>query len=367
VTWRGTLAYRAAADGDQTIADDTETAIIFTAESYDHLSAWSASNPTRLTVPTDTTGYIKLVANGGWSSPGDTNPRRIWFRKNGSAQVYGLAAWQSTSNGTYFSIVSAPIEVSASDYFEVMVWQNNAAANPAIVGSGLTNFAMEEVSASFSGALVRSDANMNFPASNGNVGLDWTHEVYDIGGWWAVGLPRRLVVPAGVTHVRVTGAARYSADMEVGANDVNVVQLAITINGGSMTTANGACLIDPTDTASYLQAAWCQTPWTAVSAGDYFETNLFSNHTGSHQVLAHEETFMAIEALLDIETAIAAASTSRRGGGWAKQVERETKPCPKCFGDGFIHYVDPRAGNYQRMSLRACNHLGCRNGRVEVS
>jgi hypothetical protein len=365
MAWKGTLAY--ATSSNQTIADDTETAVIFGAEAYDHLSAWAVANPTRITIPTS--GKYRLAAGITWSVSTDTSAaRRVWFRKNGSAAVQGLPAYQATADGLYMNLASPAVELSAGDYIEVVVWQNNAADDPAIVADGTTFVSLEQVPASFKGALVRTNANINFPANNGTTQLDFTHEEYDTDGFWAVGLPRRLVVPSGITHARLIAGCRFSADMEVGANDVNVLQIFFLKDGNSIAIANGATLIDPTDTASYLQAAWVATPWMEVTAAEYFEVALFSNHTGSHQVLSHEETFFAIESLSDVETEIGeAASTSRRGGGWAKQVERETKPCPKCFGDGFIHYVDPRAGNYQRMSLRACNHLGCRNGRVEVS
>jgi hypothetical protein len=52
-----------------------------------------------------------------------------------------------------------------------------------------------------------------------------------------------------------------------------------------------------------------------VSAGDHFQCNLFSSHSGSHQVVAHEETFFAIEALTDADTDIASGVLGLSSGG----------------------------------------------------
>jgi hypothetical protein len=315
MSWKGTLVYRAAASGNQTIVDNTNTAVSFSAEAYDHIEAYTADEPTRLTIPGGTTGLFRLTAGILWSAGIDTSAaRRCWFRKNGTDAVQGLPAYQTTANGLNFNLSSPPITLSAGDYIELMVYQNNAGANPAIVANGTCFLAIEELPADLLCAMVRTNANINFPANNGSTTLGWTTEVYDTGGWADLGTQStRLTVPADVTHIRLHAGCRMSADMEVGANDVNIFQLGFLKNGSAFTGANGVLLIDPTDTAAQNQAAWLSTPWVSTVATDYYQVNLFSSHSGSHQVLSHEETFFAIEALTDVATEIGVAELIKAG------------------------------------------------------
>jgi hypothetical protein len=83
-----------------------------------------------------------------------------------------------------------------------------------------------------------------------------------------------------------------------------------------------------------------------VSAGDHFQCNLFSSHSGSHQVVAHEETFFAIEALTDADTAIAdgVLGISSSGGNGRGRPTIGTRISPVVASGLFSPVIPPRSG-----------------------
>lgn len=122
----------------QAIADSTITVLDWDTEDYDDDGIHeSVTNPSRLTVPTGVTrvrltAYIDFAANS-------TGRRLVQIRKNGTATVgSGIPTFNfdATSAGiTTIQVVSAPIVVAATDFFEIDVFQNSGVSIDVRVGS----------------------------------------------------------------------------------------------------------------------------------------------------------------------------------------------------------------------------------------
>jgi hypothetical protein len=123
--WRGARAYRTA---DLSIANNTTTVVTWQAEDLDTDAIWSGGAPTRMTVPASVT-KVRVTANIRWAANA-TGPRFAFFLKNGvTFRGCGMSViGADTSTGHSQNIVSAVIEVTAGDYFEVGVFQVSGGA-----------------------------------------------------------------------------------------------------------------------------------------------------------------------------------------------------------------------------------------------
>jgi hypothetical protein len=319
MTWVGALAVKSGSN--QSAADGTPTAVSFDTVVYDGWGsnqAFNIAQPTRIVVPSAVTNKVRVSAGMKFSNVGGlTVGRRVYLLKNG-AVFYGGPASTHFDFPQHMNLVTPPLVVSPGDYFELMVLnESTGTPEPEIVGANQSWIAIEELPSGLSCSMVKmSAATHGFPANGGNNNIQFGTEEYDVGNWADLaGFPTRLTVPSGVTHCRVTAGVRFSQDMWMGANDVTFCQIALLKNSGSMTDANAASAHVPADRTSMWSATYLQTGWMAVTAGDHFQVNLFSNHSGSHTVVQHEETFFAIEALTDVDTAIADGVLGISGGG----------------------------------------------------
>jgi len=111
---------------NQAIANVSNVAVIFDAESYDTDEIHdNSASPTRLTVPADWS-KVRLTAGVIWASSG-VGSRKLFIAKNGSpfpghSQHDKLAVGNSQD-----SISTAVVDCLSTDYFELFVWQNTGA------------------------------------------------------------------------------------------------------------------------------------------------------------------------------------------------------------------------------------------------
>lgn len=130
-------------------------------------------------------------------------------------------------------------------------------------------------------ALVYLAADWDGTDSSGNE-IPFDTALYDVGGWWDIGAPTRLTVPAGVTQVRVIGNIETDGQSgEVFAtiykNGNNAYPGAAVLNregGGSVDSINLATAAIP------------------VEEGDYFEINVYGAGGNNFQL---NHTWLAIE------------------------------------------------------------------------
>lgn len=113
----------------QSIADLTSTAVSFTAaDSWDTDSFHStATNPSRLTVPSGLGGKYLIVATVSWAN-NSTGWRDLSIRANGSSGLATERVGTGAANPYPISTMSTVEQLAAGTYVEVVVWQNSGAA-----------------------------------------------------------------------------------------------------------------------------------------------------------------------------------------------------------------------------------------------
>lgn len=116
----------------QSIADNTTTALNFSTALYNNYSIFDVSSPTKLTVPTNVSA-VRIQGNIRFASSNvDGSNMIILLRKNGSATFNGnpRASLETGPNNLPYEMnVSSPILlVTAGDYFELCVLQATGGA-----------------------------------------------------------------------------------------------------------------------------------------------------------------------------------------------------------------------------------------------
>lgn len=249
-------------------------ALTYSTEVYDN-GDWhdTSSNTSRLTVPAGAS-IIRVTSNNTCDTPLVTDQV-----KNGAA-ARGLAHCETTnSNDNHANMASAPIAVTASDYFETRA--KSASALPDVLASESTWTAIETLPASLKYAVVYRSAAQSIGAGSTTT-LTWNSEVVDTDGWHdTASNTSRLTVPSGVTLVRVCGNATSSTGN--GQLVLNFLK-----NGAA---ARGLPFKDVDHNApSVLNVVSAPL---VVSAGDYFEMQAF--HTVAVDIEATENNWFSIE------------------------------------------------------------------------
>lgn len=135
----------------------------------------NSTNPSRITIPSGTSGLIRLSAS--ISASGSTSELGIAFFKNGTQITnYEYDTENSTGN---ISAISAPITCTAGDYFEVAI---RATSAPTVDVSNNSWFAVEEL-----------PSGLNYTVGS------WTTTSLTSGSFIQI---RQLTVPAGVTRIQ---------------------------------------------------------------------------------------------------------------------------------------------------------------------
>jgi len=235
-----------------------------------------ASNDSRFVVPAHAEGRYARMWGNFYGEVGAVGA--YWTAKNGSTYSgYGrmdTAATSATSEGV--NLCSAPVLVSAGDYFEI------ACSFTGTVEAGTYTWGMLEIlPETFSGALVQNTTTQNLPA-NTTTTVTFDQEIYDHNSYHDTGANTdRLTVPSGVSLVRLNFNAFLTADATNFA-------LNIFKNGAAV---HGTCQPDG-DSVSAL--CMCTAP-IAVSAGDYFTARAFNGSVSARTLEAFSS--FSIEAL----------------------------------------------------------------------
>lgn len=135
-------AYRTTSN--QSLADDTLTAVSMAAETYDFGDVHSnSSNPTRMTVPLGKGGTYMLVAHATFDGNA-TGRREIHIYKNGSSIGSITEFSPDATTDTRMQIVLNE-ELAAADYLEMFVYQNSGGALDIVNGERNTFFSILKV------------------------------------------------------------------------------------------------------------------------------------------------------------------------------------------------------------------------------
>jgi hypothetical protein len=186
--------------GNQSISAGVTTTLTFDAETAD-TDAWhdNVTNNSRLTVPSGVT-LVRVSANVKNNAlTGGQNV--VSMIKNG-ASARGLPERDLEGNvRKYLNVVSAPLEVTAGDYFEVQYFGTNAETVPT---SDDVWFCIEEVPSTYKRALVYKSAGQALSAATWTP-LAFGAEVYDTDSIHDNATNNtRLTVPSGVTKARLS-------------------------------------------------------------------------------------------------------------------------------------------------------------------
>ena len=276
-------------DGDLASDFDPAIAIIWESEEYDIGDFWTSGAATRLTVPANVT-RVELHSNL-WNSNETGNTRAtLQIYKNGSADWIGTGSQASSQNTTerFLSCSTAVIDVIEGDYFEAFYQASDGATTVEAERSTFSIKAVEGVAPSTTprGALVHLAAN--------DVGADYTSiaaipfdaEAYDTDDIHDNSTNNtRLTVPAGVTHVRLTGCIALGSTT---SNEFHTCQIrkggsADFVGAASSAVSIGSTFNHNNTTTSILE----------VVAGDYFE--LFFQHQNGTVTIDDDRTNFGME------------------------------------------------------------------------
>lgn len=105
---------------------------------HDNLGAWSAVNPSRLTVPPGVT-HVRLSASVDMNG---VDFGLLWIQKMGVSRYLGNCGVSNDvlGSGDDMSCIGPILEVSAGDWFNVIIQSNNIIH---VVGDGVSWFTME--------------------------------------------------------------------------------------------------------------------------------------------------------------------------------------------------------------------------------
>lgn len=223
---------------DESLANATLLAIPWDAEVYDEGGFWVIGSPTRLTVPEGVT-KIRLTGNLGILSGLTADRILVRIKKNGDlAQTFQTAQDIDPITGAPTISFSTPVfEVVATDYFEMMAFQDSGGAlsidAAGVGGETRTFFGIEAIeatapSSTYVGALVKITA---AEALVTTVPVDWDAIIYDSSDFWeGVTNPERLTVPAGITHVKIT--AGFGMSTSVADQQFYIAKNGARVEGG---------------------------------------------------------------------------------------------------------------------------------------
>jgi hypothetical protein len=131
------------------------------------------------------------------------------------------------------------------------------------------------------------------------VTIPWNVSLFDNGGWFSHADSSRLTVPSGVTHVRLSAAARFDANA-TGRRQVFIYRNGSTASlvpaSGIGNSAGrwGEAIVQPVSAASTDTITQIETPILTVSGGDYFQVGVFHTSGGPLTVESGSAYFSAL-------------------------------------------------------------------------
>jgi hypothetical protein len=259
--FQGALAHKSA---NQTLSDSVWGIMAFGSELYDtdgfHSTVTANS---RMVIPADVS-LIRVSAN--LVSNDGANQFILNITKNGFSVSGSPVNEVSTSQFTDLRLgaISAPLAVVEGDYFEVFAYHSGNTR--VVLDDDGTWFQIEVLPDDLKYALVKKSASQSIPANVPTI-LAWDAETVDVGGWHStVTLNSRLVVPEGVSFVRLFG------NITVGTTGAFIE--GYFLKNGSSFVGNGSRVVHSTgaDSTNFASSI------IEVEPGDYFEmVALFTN------------------------------------------------------------------------------------------
>jgi hypothetical protein len=278
-TFEGALAKKSASQN--VTGGGGNTVMNWGAEEYD-LNSYhdNTTNNSRMTVPSGVDIVRCSFSFKPTSAVGGQTLGTIFH--NGSLGTRGLPQQDLDGVGAEgMTIMSAPIAVSASDYFEAVV--NSSTTTITVDAVDENWFSIEKLPSTLKYALVhRSGSTFSISGGGGFQAVDWDGEAADTDAWHSTGTnPSRLTVPSGVSYVRVGFSIQNSSV-------TGQLVARITKNGSSFI---GAPQVDSDTSGTDNINGWSAI--IPVTASDYFECEVAA--TNATSVATSVNTWFSIE------------------------------------------------------------------------
>lgn len=124
--------------------------------------------------------------------------------------------------------------------------------------------------------------------------VSWQEEGIDTDGIWSIGDPTKLVVPAGVTKVRLFTSVQLEDTATAGSGLV-VIRKNLTGTGTDTVTQQGAIHSRQSTSGFSGDYLVAETPVLEVVAGDFFDVRVNVNMVGTDQILATNRSWFQME------------------------------------------------------------------------
>ena len=283
--------------GDETLT--TTVPIPWDAEIYDIGDWFTLGSATRLTVPVGTT-RVRLTASINMTAP---STDMQWHIEKNGARVEGGGLQRDDATALSITYVTGIMEVVAGDFFELV--PTFGSGSPVLRSDifGATHFSTEAIEAIAPsmlprGALVRSSGNQS--TANGVFeDLDFDLEEYDTDDIHDTSVNNtRMTIPAGVTHVRLTGNVEWAAN-STGGRIIRFMKNGAIFEGSAMSRAEA---VTGNPTVQNIASGVLE-----VNAGDFLELEVLQD-AGTLNVLSGPNTWLAMEI---VEPAVVAGGAGR--------------------------------------------------------
>lgn len=238
-----------------TLTGHTSGVIAWDSEVTDTDGFYDSGSPTRLTIPS---GVSRVRVTANLESANYSGYIDVRIYKNGALASGCVRKISGRGGLKMVNLASAPLEVTAGDYFELYV---EHAAAQSIAPAPQTWLAIEEVPSSHVYALVEASGSQSITSSS-NIMLFDT-EVSDSENMHSTSTNTgRLTVPAGVTY------ARAYFNGVTSASTANAAWVDVLLNGS---TFAGIAADKCDNNNGSTKGMSGVSAWVAVSEGDYFE------------------------------------------------------------------------------------------------
>lgn len=279
---------------DHTVANATTTELDHDTDVYDTDDIHDTVSDTENLVPPAASTYVRLSGVGQWDSDATLGGRNHWFARNSqfsTAIVGGARATQTTTGDTIMNMFSAVIEVPVpgTDYYSVYARQlaGNDLNDNSSVGR---NWAAMEVVNNFQGGALVVNSGAQTIGHNSQTIITFDTDVYDTDDIHdTVSNTSRLVVPPGVSWIKLNGSLRWASDDTDDDRGLQFYKNGSTFNGA------GGANFDLN--LAYDVILQISSGVIEVSPGDYFE--LAAYHFGGGDLDTNDTslTFLSMELL----------------------------------------------------------------------
>lgn len=289
----------------QSIATATATAVNFDVETFDTGFHDNVTNNSRITIPT---GVDKVILFAGVRfATNATGVRSLQIRKNGTDFVASHRQ-DATGSGRTDLTISTIQNVSATDYFEVIVEQDSG-GNLDIQTGVPPYFACVVVDPPpgassdgiFRGVRLRKSSNQTLTTAVA-ADLTWQTEDYDTNDFHdGVTNTERITVPAGISRMRFVAGVEFASN-STGRRSVEIIKNNTdTVARSSTDGVTGA--------ATNVELS---TGVIDVAENDFFEVSALQASGGNLDVVFAEQTFFNGEV---VTSEVGVAGGGGGGGG----------------------------------------------------